>query len=172
MSLPPLAVTPEGAKDDDWAATCAAVRSYCRWHVAPEVTETVTLDVAGYGPMLFLPTLRLGSVSEVRDVTGDEPRTLDGWRKTAAGMLSRPGGWPAGFSAVEVDMVHGYDECPADILAVAKAMVSVSPELASATQFQGGPFQISSPAYTTAGAASLSYAQQSVLDRYKIPYRP
>src|SRR5690606_40983530 len=65
-------------------------------------------------PVLILPTLRLVSVSEVRDMTGDEPRVLTGWRMSQAGMLSRRGGWPSGFGAVEVDVVHGYEQCRAE----------------------------------------------------------
>lgn len=96
-------------------AASEAVRRECGWHIAPQVTQTLTLDVSG-GPVLILPTLRLVSVSEVRDVTGDAPRVLTGWRMSQAGMLSRRGGWPCGFGAVEVDVVHGYDACPPELL--------------------------------------------------------
>lgn len=168
---PPLADLPEGVDADAWASACTAVRSYCGWHVAPVVTETVTLDVAGFGPLLFLPTLHLVSVAEVRDVTRDAPTVLDGWRTTAAGAVASPRGWPIGFSAVEVDMVHGFDECPADILAVLQSMTSVSSDLVT-TQDQAGPFMVSSPAYATAGPASLSYTQMSILAPYRLPPRP
>ena len=39
-------------------AVSAAIRSYCGWHVAPIVEETMTLDYDG-GGILTLPTLRL-----------------------------------------------------------------------------------------------------------------
>lgn len=92
------------------------VRVECGWHIAPTVTETLTLDSAG-GRVLTLPTLRLVAVTEVRDVTGDTPEVLTGWRQSKVGMLSRVS-WPVGFAAVEVDLTHGYPECPPDLLAV------------------------------------------------------
>lgn len=108
-----------GAPFSHAVATAAseAVRRECGWHIAPQVTQTLTLDVSG-GPVLILPTLRLVSVSEVRDMTGDNPRVLTGWRMSQAGMLSRRGGWPCGFGAVEVDVVHGYEQCPPELLPV------------------------------------------------------
>src|SRR5512139_2364445 len=54
-ALPP---TPAGVDDATWAATVAEVRAFCGWHIAPEVTETLTRDGSG-GPVQVLPTLRL-----------------------------------------------------------------------------------------------------------------
>lgn len=93
----------------------AALRGDCGWHIAPVLTETVTVDGSDTR-LLFVPTLKLVSVSAVRDVTGAAPIALTGWRKSGAGMLSRAAGWPCGFDAVEVDLVHGYAETPAELL--------------------------------------------------------
>jgi hypothetical protein len=49
---------PAGVDEDAWAATVAEVRAFCGWHIAPEVTETLTLDGPG-GYVLVLPTLHL-----------------------------------------------------------------------------------------------------------------
>ena len=114
-------------------AAADAVRREAGWHIAPETTETITLDVRG-GPVLILPTLFLSSVSEVRDMTGSTPVVLTGWRMSKAGMLSRSAGWPVGFSAVEVDMVHGYKTCPDSlkpIVARATSRVVVQESLGS-----------------------------------------
>ena len=93
----------------------AALRSDCGWHIAPVLTETVTADGSDT-TLLFLPTLRLVSVSAVRDVTRTAPVTLTGWRKAGPGMLTRDFGWPCGYEAIEVDLVHGYEETPAELL--------------------------------------------------------
>lgn len=98
-------------------AAAESVRSECGWHIAPQVTETITVDSPG-GRVLLLPSLFVTEVTAVRDVTGDEPRTLTGWRISRAGMLHLAGGWPEGFAAVEVDLTHGYESCPAELLAV------------------------------------------------------
>lgn len=92
-----------------------AVRAEAGWHIAPEVTETLTVDSDG-SPHLLLPTLHLVEVTEVRDVTGSTPRTITNWRQSGKGILYRAGGWPAGLSALEVDLTHGYTECPPALL--------------------------------------------------------
>lgn len=99
-----------------------SIRSGAGWHIAPSVTETVTVD-STFGPFLFLPTLFLTAVTAVRDVTDpDNPVTLDGWSSAPtvrfrAGCLRRNWSWPCGV--LEVDIVHGYDMCPSDLMAVA-----------------------------------------------------
>lgn len=135
-----------------------ALRSEAGWHIAPEVTETLTVDADG-GHFLFLPTMRLSAVTEVRDVSGDAPRVLDGWRKSRKGVIYRAGGWPTGFETVEVDVVHGYAACPRELLPVVADYTS-----RRVTQ-------------ESLGSRSVSYSNdESRLDarvaRFKIPARP
>jgi hypothetical protein len=99
----------------DVAVGAAIVRGYCNWHIAPSVTCDLTLDHAG-GPVLFLPSLHLTAVTEVRSGRTDE--LIGDWRMSASGMLSRECGWPRGFGAVKVTVEHGITECPADLAAV------------------------------------------------------
>lgn len=99
-------------------AAVANLRSDVGWHIAPEVTETLTVD-GSPDQTLILPTLRIVSVSAVRDVSGDTPVALTGWKMSArSGMLWRSEGWPNGFGAVEVDLTHGYTDTPAELLPV------------------------------------------------------
>lgn len=93
------------------------IRRLAGWHIAPEVAETLTVDSPG-GDTLWLPTRHVVEVTAVRDVSGDTPRELSGWRWSQSGMLSRRGGFPCGFRAVEVDLKHGYESCPVDLLPV------------------------------------------------------
>lgn len=135
-----------------------SVRADCGWHIAPSVTETVTLDCDG-GRVLFLPTLHLTAVAEVRDLTGSTPSVLTGWRMSRAGMLSRAAGWPVGFGAVEVDFTHGYDQCPAELL----------PVIADRTRRR--------VAQESLGSRSVSYVPESdslaaAVARYRLPARP
>jgi len=95
----------------------AAVRFEAGWHIAPEVTQTVKLD-GSETTTLILPTKYLVNVTAVRDLTGNTPVAITGWRKTRSGMLSRDAGWPNGFESVEVDMVHGHPSTPPELLPV------------------------------------------------------
>lgn len=115
------------------------VRSTAGWHIAPEITETVTLDSSG-DPYLVLPTLKLSEVSAVRDVTDpDFPVTVTGWAKSRSkAVLYRRRGWPCGFEALEVDLVHGYEECPPELLPVIAERCQVSGVNRSVSQEQSG----------------------------------
>lgn len=144
---------------DAVAAASEAIRREVGWHIAPRVIETLTLDGTG-GGVLFLPTLHLVDVTEVRDVTDDTPRVLTGWRKSQRGMLSRARGWPRGFEAIEVDVVHGYDSCPPELLPVIAERTS-----RRVMQESLGSRSVS---YSAEGDAPLA----ATLARFKIPSRP
>ena len=64
MTLPPLADLPVGTDEAAWLAACDAVRGYCEWHIAPSVTETLTLDGPG-GSVLHLPSAHVTAVASV-----------------------------------------------------------------------------------------------------------
>jgi hypothetical protein len=143
-------------------AAAAGVRTLCGWHIAPQVSETVVLDSDG-GPLLLLPTLKLVEVAEVRDLTGDEPRAIEGWRSSSAGMLYRRGGWPRGFGAVEVTMTHGHEVCPPELV----------PEVAARAQAAKRDQSVSQE---TLGSRSVSLRERAVaspvLERHMLPPRP
>lgn len=144
-----------------------AVRGECGWHIAPVLTETLTLDCAG-GPMLRIPTLELAAVTAVRDVSGDSPVALDGWRKSKSGLLERPAGWPYGFEVIEVDITHGYATCPADLLpAIAAVARAVSMDVAVSQQGTG-PYSVTYTNLSTLGAW-LDRVSASTIARYKLP---
>lgn len=141
----------------------AGIRSTAGWHIAPEVTETLTLDSDG-STRLLLPTLKLVEVTEVRDVREDTPVVLDGWRMSPAGVLVRTcGGWPCGVQAIEVDVVHGYDSCPPELL----------PLIAAGCRSQGADSAVKSQ---TTGPFSVTYRDSAGVDpalaRYMLPPRP
>ena len=145
-------------------AAVASLRRTAGWHVAPSLTETVTLDGSG-GTRLILDTLRLTAVTEARNVLEATPSIIDvRWSKV--GVLA--GYFPWGFRSVEVDMTHGYDACPPDLLpliANACQRIKVDPTVAS----QGaGPFTVT--------FRDVDGATQTVVDpglaRYVLPPRP
>ena len=97
----------------------AEVRDEAGWHIAPVITETVTVNGRG-GQILLVPSLRIVAVIAVRDVTDPaSPRVLDGWRvDKSAGLLHRDAGWPRGVASVEVEMRHGFTACPLPLYGV------------------------------------------------------
>lgn len=145
-------------------AAAGSVRGEAGWHIAPSITETITLDTDG-GRYLFLPTMRLTAVSEVRDVTGDAPKVLSDWRKSRAGMLYRAGGWPSGLESVEVDLTHGYDACPDELLSVIAARAQAARINQAAGNVRLGSLSISPSGEDTSG-------HDATVARYTIPSAP
>lgn len=107
-----LASDPETARGLD--AAIAKARRYCGWHVAPVLTETITLDGDG-GRLLFLPTLKIVSIDSITidDVVVDPDtyKTMSG----APGVVAKThtGGchwnfWHCGVSNIEVTFTHGF----------------------------------------------------------------
>jgi hypothetical protein len=101
-------------------AASASVRADCHWHIAPVISETVTVDGTP-GPLLLLPTLRLVSVTAVRVLHRGGWTAVTDWRIAQAGMLYRTGGWYYGPAGVQVEMTHGYTETPHELIPVIAA---------------------------------------------------
>ena len=135
-----------------------------RWHIAPSVTETLTLDCDG-GTRVVLPTLHLTDVTAVRDLSGDSPVDITDFRWSRAGILYRGCGWPCGFQSLEVDIVHGYDTCPPELL----------PAIANAAQASGVNWNLKAKSI---GPFSETYRDSAgqIIDpavaRYALPSRP
>jgi hypothetical protein len=90
----------------------AQVRADAGWHIAPVVTETVT--VVCYGEReLVLPSMRVVSVAAVR--AGLVTYT-SGWTLAGSTLAKLGGCWPVG--TLEVDLTHGYTSTPLDLLPV------------------------------------------------------
>ena len=160
--LKPWGLYPQATID----AVVQQVRARCEWHIAPEVTETLTLDARG-ADYIMLPSLRVVEVTAVR-VWDDAARALvpaTGWSLrtgwSANGMLYRPGGWPDAFRAVEVDLRHGYAEAPADL---AKMVAERTERRVVQESLQGHSLTYSDDA--------ASYGLESPLDAYRIPLEP
>lgn len=169
MVTEPLATAPTGLDEGAWAAACRAVRDYCEWHIAPSVTETLTLDGPG-GSLLMLPSLL---VTDVASVTNAGTALVDPeW--SAAGMV-RTHRWTTRFRGVTVTLTHGHEECPEDIYAVLVHMAEQSKALertGPAGMSVAGPFTMQVSAAALAGAVGLSGQHRGVLDKYKLPPRP
>lgn len=159
-----LAGSPQSAID----AATGAVRAYCGWHVTPEVTESVTLDVAS--GLVLLPSLHVTAVSSV--VADGDTLDPDRYEWSAAGILRAS--LRRGFRKVEVTMTHGYVDAP-EIAGVILAMAArsvVSPDGVMRAQVGQISETYSQTANNQAGGIALLLSEMSILDRYKLPPRP
>lgn len=145
----------ESRDADAVSAAVAAVRSYCRWHVAPSVTETRRVE--GTGAALLLPTLHLTDVAGVVDLDGS-PLTIDGldWRENGIVVSSARG-------VYDVTFTHGHDEWPVEVKRVILALASRT-RMGAAKSSGAGPFSVS----LDAAADDFSSAERAVLDRYRV----
>lgn len=152
----------------------ASIRRDAGWHIAPQMAETdIPLDVAPFDPVLRLPTRRLVSVEAVRDAdSGDvfDPSRYRVSRERA--RIRRKGGyWPHGYERVEVDMTHGYEQCPADLLPVIAQYA-----LGARRDYSVQSVRVddSSVSYATAGTETLNatLAGNAALARYTLPEFP
>lgn len=113
-------------------AACAQVRDFCNWHIAPSVTETVTVPVRS--GVLSLPSLH---VTEVVSVDG----TTDGFTWTSDGVVRLSYGhhWSYRQTPAVVVFTHGYESCPLPVRQVVAQLASrgLVPE---AQQKAVGPF--------------------------------
>jgi hypothetical protein len=136
-----------------------AIRNAAGWHIAPEVTETLTVDSAG-GPYLFLKTKRLSDVTEIRDVTDGGSTVLTGWTFNRLGRVTRLSGWPCDGHTLEVDVVHGFDEVPAELLRLGASLARGEDNRLERQQ-TSGPF-------STTYEADAAERMATVLDPYMI----
>lgn len=149
--------------DEEVAAAVAVVQAAVGWHIAPEQQETVTVSVGYSEQLLRLPTRKLVSVEEIRDA--DLDTTIDDatYRvlTTVNQVLKTTGYWPPGYERVEVDMTHGYEAWPLDLLPVIAEVASTNRRDQTVRAQSAGVFTVAYGS-TQTGAVGTSAA----LDRY------
>lgn len=100
----------------DLDAASAAIRRYCRWHIWPNITETLTLDGPGVS-LLTVPTLALTAVTSLTETArgaGQTPQVISStdleW--SAAGLIWHVTHrcWTARARGLVVTISHGLDD--------------------------------------------------------------
>ena len=145
----------------------ALVRAYCGWHVAPSVTETITVDGSG-SSLQLLPSLY---ITDIASVTVDAV-LVEGYTWSQAGYMRKAGCWPC--EQVTVTLTHGHASVP-DVQAVVLGLASraqKSPDGVTRTQVGAISESYSLTGVGTAGGVTLVESDRAVLDRYRIPARP
>lgn len=148
----------------------AAVRRYCRWHIAPVLEETLTVDGPG-GDVLLLPTGRLLSLVEVTD--GGRQVPVSSLDVSAAGMIGRPAGhWSGRFGAVTARVRHGHDLAAVPDVAqiVRQVVANALSSPMGVTREQAGAISVSwsMTAPNVSGGLSLLARDLDVLNEYRI----
>lgn len=141
----------------------AAVRSWCGWHIAPSVTESIKVEGEG-GRVLLLPSLHVTDVTAIRNESGDE---TSGWKWRENGIVR--GCWTCD-ELYEVDLTHGYTNMPAELVNIIDQIDGEGVGARIATSQSTGPFAESFASSVDLEAQPLSV--RSVLARYRLPSRP
>lgn len=183
--LPPL-VTPLSlvadsggqlkASDPRLQAACeaasAAVRRYCRWHVAPLIEDTILIDGNG-GKVLQVPSMRVVDVLSVKIEGVEVPSSHYAWSE--AGLIElhgKLGQWkhfPRRYRSVEVTLQHGFDVAP-DLSALASQIARFA--LASPmgrTREQAGQVAVS---WGTAQGMNFSESALEMMKPYRLQMMP
>lgn len=127
-------------EDSEVDAAVETLRNAVRWHIAPERSETVTLDIPIMQPRLTLMTTHLVSIDEIR-ANGEVVDPADYQVSKTFGRVKRICGyWPAGYGTVEVDMTHGFETVPKDLLNVIAAIAATSRRDQAVREAVAGPF--------------------------------
>lgn len=150
-------------------AAAESVRTDAGWHIAPSITSTAR--VRPRGGALFLRTLYLTEVSQIRDVSDpSDPKDVDlaEWDWTPGGVVEPVQWWRRQARVYEVTFVHGYDKCPADLIPAVAFRVQRSTVNAAA-----GSVRLGSLSVNPSGTPNTSIAEASqpdaVVGHYRIP---
>jgi len=170
-------------QDDQVAWATARIREYCRWHIYPSLTVTLALSTDG-GHDLLLPTLHLTALSSIAWTDTNTARTaidrddlepIDDGLPSDTGILRWKYQWPYGINNVTVTFTHGYDTLPEALREVAVSIAKRYPaQMSQAQQAQAGGVLMTYGAPLAGGftGAGLTYAEQMVLDKYRIVNQP
>jgi len=144
------------------------VRARCGWHIAPSVTETLTVDGSG-SSLLALPTLHLTALSSVTE--DGEVVDLDDVQWSTVGLLTRATAWTTRLNGVSATITHGHTTAPAAVVGIvlmAAARASASPT--GVVREQVGEFSVTYSQHSPnqAGGVVLLEHEQRVLERYSI----
>jgi len=131
------------------------IRDYCGWHIAPAITETITLDGSGTYKM-FLPSLRIKSITSISEGGFLLPAIDYDWSENGTVEKIRSQ-WTWRRRGVVIVLVHGYDFCPPGVEDLVKQLAKSGP--AAITRAQIGQTSV------TYSAAAPTF---EVLNRYRI----
>lgn len=151
------------------AQASGLVRTWCGWHLAPRITQAVTVDGSG-ASTLALPSLHLVDLLAI--VENEAPVDLELVEWSRAGFLIRRDRcWTCRLRGVRAEILHGHARTPAEVRAVVVAIVAravVHPAGTGVASERTGPFQVTYAQTAQDGGMVLLDFEERVLDRYTI----
>lgn len=141
----------------------AAVRAWCGWHIAPKRAETLEVEGQG-GRVLLLPSLHVEAVSEIRN---EATTVITGYKARSNGVVR--GCWRE-HDLYSVTLTHGYEEMPAELLAIVNRLDAEGVGARAASSQSTGPFAQSFGSSTDLESQPVS--ARAVIARYALPPRP
>lgn len=153
------------------AGATQAIQNFCGWHIAPAKEVTVQLD--GGGRILYLPSLKVNSLTSVSINGTAIDLSLLEWSRVTGNVRYKSGCWfPETWGGIEVVFNSGYQTVPADlkqiVLQVASAALS-SPTGATREQAGQVSMQWATTAPGVAGGLSLLDRDFQIVSQYFIP---
>lgn len=161
MAIPPLLSAEALAEylanpqDARVAAVTEWIRGRCGWHIAPTITETVTVDGTDTR-VLAMPSLHITAVDTVT-----ESGTAVDVEWSTVGLLRHPNRWTDRWRSVTVTYTHGYPSVPADLAKVVIEAALRLPEPGAGAVKKVGPFEMAS-------TAVFLPEELETIDRYRI----
>lgn len=111
-------------------AAQAAVRSYCGWHVAPIIEETLTVDGSGTHRLL-LPSKHVLAVEQVNEIINGQAQPITDYTWSASGILRREDKpFTDRYQAIRLTIKHGWN--PEDIPDVQALIIQMARRAANA----------------------------------------
>lgn len=168
-------VTAAQSGDKAWAVeqATATVRAFCGWHVAPVVTEDLTVDT-NEDLSVLLPTKRLVSVSAAT-LSGED--ILDCIEWSAAGVLRLKGGcrWPKTYRGLVVSVSHGFPVEETPLVGIITGIVSrslLAPAGVVSQNQTTGPFTLQQTfgGSGSAGGSGLMDFEKSALAPFRLSW--
>lgn len=157
------------------AGASDAVRAYCGWHVAPSVTEELTLDGSGerVQPLPSLHVTELASVEECGELV-----EVSEYEWSVAGRLRRGWAWTSELQGLLVTLTHGFDPVPAALKVLVLGLSAR--QLTNPSGVRSEAVGAVSVTYGEAGGSSgsgsvgstLREVERAVLDRYRLEPEP
>jgi hypothetical protein len=142
-----------------------AIRRYCGWHIAPSVIETITLDGSG-SRSLWLPSLHVTDIVSVTDEGTQVAADDYDWSQTGY-IHRRYSCWTSRPRQIVVELIHGYDNIPPELIGVAVSLASRRASSPGGYKREtAGPFSVEF------GGREFLQEELAVLDQFKLPPRP
>jgi len=155
---------------------CDAVTEYCGWHIAPVLTQTVTVD--GSGTLIqTLPTLNLVSLDSISE--NGLPLDVSRIDWSSYGVMEKRwgNGWTGRRRGIAAGITHGYTATPSWVTTLICAVagrafnspLGIQQETAGPESIQYAVPRTSTVNVAPPGTVVLLTADRRMLDRIRVP---